>query len=37
MISGKKCWLFDVFRTGGGAFCLEVGWMRGYMVIEVLG
>ena len=22
MVSGKRCWLFEMFRAGGGVFCL---------------
>ena len=30
MVSGKRCWLFEMFRAGGGVFCFG-GEVRGEM------
>ncbi len=44
MVSGERCWLFEMFRAGGGVFCFEERlWMRWgdvagtYVVIEICG
>ena len=39
MISGKRCWLFELFRAGRGVFGLGeiMDGMGTYMQIEIFG